>query len=289
VEPEPTEATDSTLRLDRLVLNPSGAEAERAFLQDETERLRAVIEGRDWLGHKERDLETMQEESFWDSPDRFAVLSRIEYVDRVQAAFRTAEKLLERLLRQRRNGGGAARNVVELLAARLYLLDRACADATAADPSDAFVELRADGEAEEFGRRLVEMYEAWGRLRGMRVGRLAVDRGHLLSVAGIGAFQILAPETGLHVLESPRERADGDLVFDRIAVQVTVVPAAPAAPGADRLELARTALDAVPTVPAIVRRYRTEPSPLVRDTVRDWRTGRLDRVLAGEFDVISDR
>jgi ATP-dependent Clp protease ATP-binding subunit ClpC len=38
---------------------------------------------------------------------------------------------------------------------------------------------------------------------------------------------------------------------------------------------------------AVVRRYRREPSPLVRDSVRGWRTGRLDRVLAGEFDVLS--
>jgi ATP-dependent Clp protease ATP-binding subunit ClpC len=36
----------------------------------------------------------------------------------------------------------------------------------------------------------------------------------------------------------------------------------------------------------ICRRYRAEPSPLVRDSVRGWRTGRLDRVLGGEFDVI---
>jgi ATP-dependent Clp protease ATP-binding subunit ClpC len=36
----------------------------------------------------------------------------------------------------------------------------------------------------------------------------------------------------------------------------------------------------------IVRRYREEPSPLVRDAVRGWRTGRLDRVLGGDFDVI---
>jgi ATP-dependent Clp protease ATP-binding subunit ClpC len=36
----------------------------------------------------------------------------------------------------------------------------------------------------------------------------------------------------------------------------------------------------------VVRRYRREPSPLVRDAVRGWRTGRLDRVLDGEFDVL---
>ena len=38
---------------------------------------------------------------------------------------------------------------------------------------------------------------------------------------------------------------------------------------------------------AIVRRYREKPSPLVRDSVRDWRTGRLDRILDGDFDVVS--
>ena len=36
----------------------------------------------------------------------------------------------------------------------------------------------------------------------------------------------------------------------------------------------------------IVRRYRERPTPLVRDAVRGWRTGRLDLVLAGGFDLI---
>jgi ATP-dependent Clp protease ATP-binding subunit ClpC len=36
---------------------------------------------------------------------------------------------------------------------------------------------------------------------------------------------------------------------------------------------------------AVVRRYRPEPAPLVRDAVRGYRTGRLDRVLDGDFDL----
>ena len=36
----------------------------------------------------------------------------------------------------------------------------------------------------------------------------------------------------------------------------------------------------------IVRRYRERPTPLVRDAVRNWRTGRLDVVLAGGFDLV---
>jgi ATP-dependent Clp protease ATP-binding subunit ClpC len=37
----------------------------------------------------------------------------------------------------------------------------------------------------------------------------------------------------------------------------------------------------------IVRRYRQEPSPLVRDSVRRWRTGRFDLVMSGNFDLIA--
>jgi ATP-dependent Clp protease ATP-binding subunit ClpC len=43
--------------------------------------------------------------------------------------------------------------------------------------------------------------------------------------------------------------------------------------------------DASPSA-EIVRRYRLEPSPLVRDS-RGWRTGRAERVLAGDFDLFS--
>jgi ATP-dependent Clp protease ATP-binding subunit ClpC len=289
-EPEP-----DRLRLEQLVLEPTGGAQETAFLQSETERLRALLEGDGWSGQKERDLDTLRDEAFWESPERFAVLARIEYVDRVQAAFRTAEKLLARLLRQSRNGRRSARDVVELLAERLYLLDRACAGTTAAEPADAFLEIRGSAVAVDeseraFALQLREMYESWARRRGMRVMRLASDGGHLLAISGIAAYRILAPETGLHVLESPHGPTPrGDKSFDRVAVSVAVAPGNPASPDVDTAELARQSLELLPPPSAIVRRYRTEPSPLVRDTVREWRTGRLDRVLAGEFDVITDR
>ena len=36
--------------------------------------------------------------------------------------------------------------------------------------------------------------------------------------------------------------------------------------------------------PPMVRSYRELPDPLVKDRSRGWRTGRLDRVLDGDFD-----
>lgn len=54
----------------------------------------------------------------------------------------------------------------------------------------------------------------------------------------------------------------------------------------EALKQARAALGAVPTDTAvIVRRYREKPSPLVKDNVRGWRTGLLERVLDGDFDL----
>jgi ATP-dependent Clp protease ATP-binding subunit ClpC len=283
-EPSP-ELPSMSLRLERLVLGLGGGTEERAFLQTETERLRAIIEGDGWRGRKELDLDAMRSEAFWDSTERFAILARIEYVDRVQAAFRTAEKLAARLSRLSRNGHGPARDLVELLAERLYVLDRACAEADAADPSDAYLEIRSAGVdrlEESFSAQLRDMYEAWARRRGMRVQALESARGHLLAVSGIGAYRILSPEHGLHVFESPQ----GEGSFERVAVHVTVAPRLPAAPETDAMEQARQALAERVESNTIVRRYRAKPSPLVRDSVRDWRTGRLDRVLDGQFDVM---
>jgi ATP-dependent Clp protease ATP-binding subunit ClpC len=280
-------AMDGEPRLERLVVDPRGGPDENAFLRTELTRLRAIVEGDAWRGQKERDLEVMQGDGFWDAPDRFAVLGRIEYVDRVQAAFRTAEKLEHRLTRLGQNGHGSPRELVELLAARLYLLDRACTGIDASAPADAFVHIEASlaepGEA-EFATRLRDMYEAWGRRRGMRVHRLQSNTGFLLAVTGIGAYPILAPEDGLHVFESPHDERS----FDRVAVHVSVAPRLPAPPEVEPFELARQALAGVNVPGAVVRRYREKPSPLVRDTVRDWRTGRLERVLAGDFDLMLD-
>jgi C-terminal, D2-small domain, of ClpB protein len=135
-----------------------------------------------------------------------------------------------------------------------------------------------------FALRLRDMYAAWGRRRGMRVHRLESDSGHLLAVTGIGAYPILANELGLHVFESPHDERS----FDRVAALVTVAPRSPAPPDVEPLELARQAVATLNVSASVVRRYRAKPSPLVRDSIRDWRTGRLDRVLAGDFDVMLD-
>jgi len=140
------------------------------------------------------------------------------------------------------------------------------------------------------------MYRAWAHERGMRLDVVEArdDRSRnglvslggvaqgapppaasqertfrfVASVSGFAALRTLAPEDGLHVLEIP----DGRGGYDRRRVRVTVT-----AEGADEPAAARA---------TIVRRYRERPTPLVRDAVRGWRTGRLESVLSGGFDLI---
>jgi ATP-dependent Clp protease ATP-binding subunit ClpC len=109
----------------------------------------------------------------------------------------------------------------------------------------------------------------------------------MLAVSGLGCGAILGDESGWHAFERVEERKDGGHTTDRVTALVHVADWAPGPrrSRADLVEHARAALEQMPAAPIVVRRYQTEPQPLVRDAVRRYRTGRLDRVLAGDFDL----
>ena len=111
------------------------------------------------------------------------------------------------------------------------------------------------------------------------------DGHHVLLLGGLGAATILADEPGLHILERPTGDDKRDHRHQRIPATVAIAPRPPGAEERDPLAAAENALAAQPAVVKVVRRYRFEPTPLVRDGVRGYRTGRLDRVLAGDFDL----
>jgi ATP-dependent Clp protease ATP-binding subunit ClpC len=273
--------------LKSLVGGGEGTEAEVEYLRAEIERLRTVLGSDEWRTRKDDALEATTDPGLWDTEERFEVLGHAEYLDRIDAAMRTAEGLLVRLSARHEQGSPAGR-LVTLLAQRLYLLDRAVTGIDAGVPPDAYLDVRPDssddeGAAKDFARRLLAMYRGWAERRGMRVQELD---GGLLAISGLGASTILGPEAGRHVLEVPR--SEGAQSFERVIAEVRVVPRPPGPAGLDGDPVAdvHAALEAVPATTTTVRRYREEPSPLVRDAVRKWRTGRLDRVLAGDFDVV---
>ena len=179
-----------------------------------------------------------------------------------------------------------------MLAGRLHVLQSALAGLAAGAPTEVFVDVSvsagAAGQgAASFAAEIARMYERWGARRGMRVDRLAASPGCTSSPSpGSAAAYLLAPEAGLHVLEQAEEGDDGTLV-DREHVRVVVAGREPGShsDAEARLDDAREALARVEPTTVVVRRYRPGRSPLVRDTVRGYRTGRIDRVLAGDFDL----
>ncbi|MBP1611980.1 MAG: ATPase family protein, partial [Acidobacteria bacterium] len=265
--------------------------------------LEARVRGTAWRNAQRGELELTGLDAFWNSPDRFAILDRIEYRDRIGHALQSAQSLLSRL----RGSGGTGRGrgpapQVARLAQRLQLLETACDDVEQERPHDAFVSVEATSdagrrpppEALAFTRRLGEMYRRWSEKRGMRLTELerapegAAGYRLVLSISGLGAHALLAPEDGWHLYEVPAGKGHE---FDRWQTRVRVVPQPPEPPRAQGIDLgeqARRALAAAPAVTGtIVRHYREEPSPLVRDHVRGYRTGRLDLVEGGDFDRIA--
>ncbi len=293
--PAATRAAD----LRAIAWDPHGTAGEMRELRGALERFGARVDGAEWRDTKARWLAMPASEGFWERTDRFEVLGRAEYMDRIGAGMRSARSLLARL-----DGDSGAqrqmwpRNMVARLAQQMLLLEAAADEAMTTGPRDAFIYVQSgpDGpdraEELEFARRIAAMYEAWARQRGMRIAVLKPASRHSadtvwLAVSGFSSFVSLAPEDGLHVLEWGTS-AEGGVKRVSVRVRVVAQPLVPARDG--EAELTRQAAEALAGAPSppptIVRRYRGTPSPLVRDSVRGWRTGRLERVLAGDFDLV---
>ena len=105
-----------------------------------------------------------------------------------------------------------------------------------------------------------------------------------LLISGFGAHRLLAQEVGLHVLELSADEKGSGRVAARVRLAVAPLGDLPA----DKLrDVLGEAFARGPQPHAVVRRYRSEPSPLVRSMNGSWRTGKLDAVLGGDFDLIA--
>ena len=294
-------SADADRPLASIGLSPRGRPEEIQVLRSEHARLHQFVQEHDWHEIKRDGAERMRQPDFWHSTDRFGVLGRVEYIDRIEAGLQAAGSLLDRL-----EGPGwkdRERFPVDLVgrtASRMVLLDTACRGVLAGEPSEAFVDVQPWSEAGtparaavEFAREIAGMYRAWGGVRGMQIETLeeldGPPRGYelVMAVSGFGSWSVLSGESGLHVLELPEPHGHG---FRKAAARVRVLPQPEIPP--DRrdheglLAQARAALAAAgDDNVALVRHYRRSPSPLVRDAVHGWRTGHLDRVLAGDFDL----
>lgn len=258
-------------------LSQAGIAALHAAFDTLLDRLAADV----WRADRDTDFAAMNARDFWTQPERFEVLDRIERRNRIESALDSLQRLDERLSRDGGNTTFVART-----AQTLWLTGLAIDALAERRPQDALLalsasdtELRRDpARTRLWWQQLLAMYMAWAERRNMRVDVLEQNADACrarLAVCGFGAHDLLQSEHGLHVFEHDH---DGDDAPRRSTLAVRI---APDLPGRTRIDPLKADDDL-----RICRRYRAEPSPLVRDSVRGWRTGRLDRVLGGEFDVI---
>ena len=298
--PQPETETGVGADVKTILLQPTGSLQELADLRELLRTLESEITAESWRSKKHVLFAEMEQPDFWSSAKRFGVLGLIEYIDRVENGLERARSLLARL-EKRVDNEQLPRRLVSMLAQNIYLLQAAFDDVAQNKPREAFllVEARTNGLADAvhavaFGHQIAGMYEAWADKRNMRITRLfrsdvndETDMRAVYAVSGYGAASLLAAETGLHVRERPGETPQKHF-RDTVRVIVAPQPEAPLPTARNAvIPVAEEALNKLhgPET-GIVRRYREKPSPLVRDSVRGWRTGRIDLVLGGDFDLL---
>ncbi len=283
--------------LPQMILSPQGSAQEADALKSALGDLVQRLDDGDWAAAKAALASRMSEAAFWQDPTRHETLARYALMDRITAAAETASRLAARLQRGTRPANGAqspaySRELIGRLGLQVHLVKAGLRDLDEAAPVEVAlsIETALEGRAEaaaglKWCGALEGMYRAWAERRHMQVSEIkpgGPGEAALVLMSGFGAARALLAESGLHVLER------GDANSARVAARVKVVPAplGDLPPVRLRADLMR-ALAALPAQTTVVRRYRSEPSPLVRNASGSWRSGKLEQVLAGDFDLIA--
>ncbi|MCK9994957.1 MAG: AAA family ATPase [Candidatus Krumholzibacteria bacterium] len=286
-----------------IALNPKGTPAELEDLTRHWRQLCQYLESPGWKDAKSLALSMTALPEFWSSTERYAVLGEVEYRERVESGVEAAGRLLPKIALP---GTGPKehypRKLVGQAAGRFHLLELACRSLESRSAWEAFIRIESKQGpgieskiVDEWVDRLGGMYRQWGQRRKMRV-RVLEDVAHkpgsgrslMLGVSGYAAYDILASETGLHVWEEPDPRKSKASIQHKVLVRVAPMPEDSVAERNDELlRVAREVMrEPMAGAPPMVRIYRELPDPLVKDRSRGWRTGRLDRVLEGDFDLL---
>ena len=280
--------------LSAMMLAPGGTTIEARALDGEYAILAEMLAAPEWEDLKIAIAEPMRSADFWSRPDRHRTLARLALMDRVKAATSTAGSLRERLATSSRHTGKSSRELVSRLAQQLYLIKEGMRDVREDAPIEvalcvepAFDKPGDNRLTRDWCSQLQDMYRGWAGKRNMQLAEVAGERPGdppLLLISGFGAHRCLAQEIGLHVLDLGDDDKRGARATARVVL--TVAPLGDV-PEAKLRGLLLQALQRQARPQAIVRRYRGDPSPLVRNMNGNGRTGRLDAVLQGDFDLIA--
>lgn len=268
-----------------VILDPKGILAEFKLIEKKLKELNRLIDETRLEASKDGFMSLMGQPDFWEKEERYEVLSKVELIDSVLSATETARSLFDRLHDPQKERLSYDARLLRKLAQRIFLLLHAMEAYGQQVPQDAFLKLQFEAAHAEQGAQMETMYRSWARLRGMKLEEInrwqeAGEHFLAISITGFGAYQLLLPEMGHHVFEESTE--EGKSVKGKVKVLVI-----PMQQEDHRLKNMSTVLARFQPYEQQknVRRYRFGKSPLVRDLKAGWQTGKLDRVLGGDFDL----
>ena len=283
---ESQEVKSKELSLKEIVLDSNGVLSEFRLIENELKKLDEDIKENGIEETKTELLQEMAVPDFWNSADRFEILAEVEFIDRFESAYETAQNLFNRLNDTEKERLSYDARLIKKLAERIYLLKEALDSYLDEIPQDAFIKIEFDKNSENYGAKIESMYASWAKTRNMNMRELkSVDEvseiARYFSVSGFAAFNILNKESGYHIFEVHHDKSDK---VEKHKVKVIVLP----------MELEDYRLKDVNTVinrfeyqknQKNTRRYKLQKSPVIKDLKNNWQTGKTDRVLFGDFDL----
>ncbi len=280
--------------LPSMILAPQGSAAEFGALAAEAAAIKQTLAAQDWEGLKLKLSNEMMAPDFWSQPQRHQSLARLALMDRIGAAAGTADALRGRLARgSPGRPGHYSRELIARLALSIHLVKEGLKDLSEGAAIEVALMVEpafeggGDGKATAaWCEQLRAMYRAWSDNRHMQISELPAGLAGdapVLLIAGFGAHRVLERECGLHVLELAEGHNGASRATARVRLAITPLGDVP--PAKLRSALVK-AFGEAPLPSAVVRRYRGEPAPLVRSGDGSWRSGRLDAVLRGDFDLL---
>ena len=250
-------------------------------LEQDVERL--VLEDR-----KNTLMASMGQPEFWESEQRFAILSEIELLDRFFDTFESTRQLFERLRDPDKKRISYDARLIKKLSGRLYLLGNALNSYEQGIEQDAIMGIKYPVHSQLFGEKLNLMYENWAKSRNME-RREIFNKQHndeveiCYTFSGFGAYNILKNDSGAHIFEISGSNATKT---EKHKVTVGIVPMLLEDYQNPKLDEFQKRLDNQASR-QVCRRYRLSKSSLIKDLINNWQTGKVDRVFQGDFDLFN--
>ncbi len=280
----------STMTLAPIALNAAGELAEFEVLKIQLEQLDQVTRKVGLEPKKDSLLKQMSNPEFWSSEDRFSVLSEIEFIDRFQEGLQTARSLYERLDHPEKKRLSYPKDILQRLALRLIILQRASEAYKTGQPQNAFLRIYVEelhhGQGPIFLNRLIHMYQQWAKSRKMHFELLSDPNellGKTFAISGFGAFQTLYKEEGIHSWDYKVKNRS-----HKISLKIEVVPQREINPKQIALsDMAKGAFEKYKPSLKLLRKYKGDPVKEIVDNRLGWRTSKPELVWSGNFDIMA--